>query len=340
MKVAVLLSGGVDSTIAALLLKEQGYEVTGLTMINYDEEVGEKAKAAASSIGIAHTVVDLRREFNNKVINYFCNLYEKGKTPNPCVECNRYIKFGALLSAAENLGAEMIATGHYARIEYDSLRGRYLLRKGTDEQKDQSYFLYTLTQDQLAKTIFPLGELTKNRVREIAVQFGLKVAEQSDSQEICFTQNYQEFIQGKVAFSPGNVVDIEGNIIGHHKGLPFYTVGQRKGLGISGGRPIYIIGVDEANNRLVADEEKYLFSRSLLAEQNNFIMEDKLPGTIRVQAKIRYRAKPAEATIYEAGNLVKVDFDYPQRAITEGQSVVYYQDDYVIGGGIIGPPSP
>ncbi|HNX27874.1 MAG TPA: tRNA 2-thiouridine(34) synthase MnmA [Syntrophomonadaceae bacterium] len=335
MKVAVLLSGGVDSTVAALLLKEQGYEVTGLTMINYNEEAAVKAKEVAASIGIEHNVIDLRRQFQDKVINYFCDSYEKGETPNPCVECNRCIKFGALLSAAEKLGAEKIATGHYARIDYDGGCKRHLLRKGVDGKKDQSYFLYALTQEQLAKTIFPLGELTKIKVREIAAQFGLKVAEERDSQEICFTQDHQEFLTGKTAYEPGEVVDRQGNVIGHHKGLPFYTVGQRKGLGISSGRPVYVIAIDKARNLLVVDEEKYLFNQSLMAKQNNFIMEAELRGDMRVLAKIRYRAKAAPATIYTAGELVKVDFDHPQRAITPGQSVVYYQDDYVTGGGII-----
>ncbi|HPF44590.1 MAG TPA: tRNA 2-thiouridine(34) synthase MnmA [Syntrophomonadaceae bacterium] len=335
MKVAVLLSGGVDSTVSALLLKEQGHEVIGLTMINFDESVAVKAKEAADSIGIKHSVIDLRQQFEDKVIKYFCNAYEKGNTPNPCVECNRFIKFGALLSAAQELGAEKVATGHYARVEYVDGRKRYLLRKGTDEKKDQSYFLYALKQEQLARTIFPLGEWTKENVRKKAVEAGLKVARERESQEICFAEDHMELLAGRVKFAPGDVVDMRGNVIGSHKGLPFYTVGQRKGLGISGGRPIYVIRIDEDSNQLIVDDEAYLFNRSLLAGPNNFIMAEKIPDKMRVMAKIRYRAQPAPATVSTDGDLVRVDFDQPQRAITAGQSVVFYQNDYVVGGGII-----
>lgn len=335
MKVAVLLSGGVDSTVAALLLKEQGHEVSGLTMINCDETVASRAREAAESIGIAHQVIDLRRQFEDKIIKYFCQAYEKGETPNPCVECNRSIKFGILLAAARDLGAEKIATGHYARVEYDSRRHRYLLRQGADRQKDQSYFLYILKQDQLARTIFPLGDWTKSRVRKKAEEFGLKVAGERESQEICFTTDHLQLLAQRVNFIPGQVVDQQGNIIGVHKGLPFYTIGQRKGLGISAGRPIYVIGMDEARNQLIVDEERHLFKQGLWAGQNNLIMEDDWPEQMRVEARIRYRARPSPAMIYRQGEMIRVEFDQPQRAITAGQSVVYYQDDYVVGGGII-----
>lgn len=338
MKVAVLLSGGVDSSVAALLLRELGFEVFGLTMINYETEVAGQAKEAAEQIGIQHHIVDLRRQFEDEIISYFCRAYESGETPNPCVKCNRCIKFGILLSAAEQLGADKIATGHYARIDFDEEKQRWLLRKGIDLQKDQSYFLYGLTQAQLAKTIFPLGGLTKLEVRQKAARHGLKAAAERDSQEICFTKDYQEFLRGRVSYEPGDVVDGQGNIIGRHKGLPFYTVGQRKGLGISGGRPIYVVSFEKEKNQLVVDDEQYLFSRSLIAGENNFILHDKLPDQMRVQAKIRYRSQAAPATIYREDDMVRVEFDQPQRAITPGQSVVYYRDDYVVGGGIIAGP--
>lgn len=336
MKIAVLMSGGVDSTVAAILLKEQGYDIIGLTMVNLDLEVANKAREAAQSIGIEHKVIDLKEEFGHRVVDYFCETYEMGATPNPCVECNKYIKFGALLDAALDLGMDAVATGHYIRKEFNEKTNRHLIKKAHDLSKDQSYFLYGLTQEQLARSIFPLGEYTKSEVREIAKQKGLAVAESKESQEICFIEkDYRDFIIDKVTYKPGQVVDLENKLLGEHKGLPFYTIGQRKGLGISAGRPVYVINFDIENNRIIVDDEKHLLQSSLTAKDNNFIYIEKLDKPMQVEAKIRYKAALAPATIYPEGDLVKVEFETPQRAVTKGQSVVYYVGDYVLGGGII-----
>lgn len=334
MKIAVLMSGGVDSSVAALLLKEQGHEVGGLTMINWDEGIVPKAQEAAAFLGIEHCVIDLRTEFEEQVINYFCQAYAGGETPNPCVVCNRAIKFGVLLEAARKMGYDMVATGHYARIVYAADRGRYLLRKGLDSRKDQSYFLYALKQEQLAGIIFPLGDMTKSEVKALASQRGLPAVENPESQEICFiADDYRNFLQGRIVCDPGEIINVEGNRLGSHKGLAFYTTGQRKGLGISAGHPVYVVGKDLGNNRLILDDEQYLFNRELKAVDSNLVYIEKLDGPMRVTAKIRYRAAEAPATIFPDNEGIKVEFDQAQRAITPGQSVVFYIDDYVLGGG-------
>jgi len=338
MKVAVLMSGGVDSTMSCLLLKEQGYEVMGLTMINWEPAVGEKAARAAEGIGVEHSVVDLRQEFKQHVVDYFCSSYQSAHTPNPCVECNRWIKFGALLEIARNRGCDLVATGHYARIQYHEPSGRYHLLKGTDPARDQSYFLYRLTQEQLAHILFPLGEMTKVQVRQLASQRGLTVAQEPDSQEICFiTGDYREFLAGQgVNLKPGEIVNMQGEVLGRHRGLTNYTIGQRKGLGISAGKPVFVVGMDTASNRLIVDDEHYLFSQELISTDNNWIGIADLEQPLEVEAKIRSAARPAPAVIERIENdMVRVSFQEPQRAITPGQSVVFYQGDLVIGGGRI-----
>ncbi len=336
MKVAVLMSGGVDSTVAALLLKEQGHEVTGLTMINWNSEVATQAADVAVALDIPHIVVDLQKQFREKIIDHFTAVYEQARTPNPCVVCNRLIKFGSLLDYALDLGFDAVATGHYARIEYDATRNRCLLMKGKDLSKDQSYFLYGLSQKQLKHTLFPLGDLTKSEIRNLARERNLEVAESKDSQEICFIPgDYRDFLQGKLQFKPGQVVDLQGNILGEHRGLPFYTVGQRKGLGISGGRPLYVVALDPENNRLILDEPQHLYKSSLIAVDNNFIYYENLDNPLRIEARIRYRASNAPALLTPQRDKILLQFDNPQRAITPGQSVVYYLGDYVLGGGII-----
>lgn len=336
MKIAVLLSGGVDSTVAALLLKEEGHQVSGLTMINWDKGIARKARTASCFLGIEHHFIDLRPEFQDKVIKVFCQSYEKGDTPNPCVLCNREIKFGIMLEKALELGYEMVATGHYACIEHNWRSNRYLLKRGIDPRKEQSYFLYSLNQQQLARVIFPLGIMRKHEVKELARQRKIELADNRESQEICFIEkDYRDFLKGKICCQPGEVVDRQGNVLGTHRGLAYYTTGQRKGLGISAGRPVYVVGKDLVNNRLILDEEKLLYGSELTAENNNFIYMEELTSPLQVTAKIRYRSAEAAATIYPGDETVRVVFNEPQRAITPGQSIVYYQGDYVLGGGII-----
>ncbi len=335
MKIGMLMSGGVDSTVAALLLREQGHKLLGITMINWDEEAACKAQETAHQLGIEHKTIDMRQLFYERVIDYFCSAYSRGQTPNPCVECNRYIKFAALMDAALQLGCTKIATGHYARIQR-SQQGRFLLKRGLDDSKDQSYFLYGLKQDQLARTIFPLGDLHKSEVLKMAKAYGVPAATEKESQEICFiSSDYREFLEGRIDCQPGEVVDEKGKVLGHHRGLAFYTIGQRKGLGIAGGKPLYVLRLDLDNNRLCLGEEAGLFKRSLFAGECNFVSIANLDEPLLVKAKIRYRAPLAEADIVMQGDMVKLDFKDKQRAITPGQSVVFYQGDCVLGGGKI-----
>lgn len=335
LKIAVLMSGGVDSTVSALLLKKAGHQILGLTMIGWDEQAAQKAAAIARDLGIEHRVVNLRGVFQEKVVDYFCRSYEGGETPNPCVECNRWVKFGALLDTARHMGCDQVATGHYARVEQDRT-GRFLLKRGRDQGKDQSYFLYSLARPQLAHIVFPLGEFTKDEVRALAVRHGLPVGEEKDSQEICFVAgDYRDFLKDRVGAQPGEIVDGQGRVLGTHRGISFYTIGQRKGLGIAGGRPLYVTALQRESNRVVLGDNAELFSRSLLAGECNFITIDSLQEPVPVRAKIRYRAALAEAVIAPQGDLVRVDFKEAQRAITPGQAVVFYDGDYVVGGGRI-----
>ena len=336
MKIAVLLSGGVDSAVTALLLQEEGYDILGLTMINWSSEVADKAKNLAKLLDIEHQVVDLQKEFEKDVINYFCQTYEKGYTPNPCVRCNNTIKFGLLLDYALAKGADKVATGHYVRMEYSSIKGRYLIRKAKDISKDQSYFLYGLSQRQLAHSLFPLGDLTKVEVREIARTYSLPIAESKDSQEICFiAKDYRDFLVDRISYTAGPIMDTDNNLLGEHKGLPFYTIGQRKGLGISAGKPKYVVKLDMLGNRLIVGDDAELRRSSLLAKDNNFVFMDKLHESMEVSVKVRYSTADAPAIITPLDDGTKVEFLTPQRAIAKGQSVVYYLEDYLVGGGII-----
>lgn len=354
-KVIVGMSGGVDSSVTAALLLEKGYDVIGVTMQIWpdtkEERIAERAgccslaavddaRKVANKLSIPYYVMNFKEIFGEKVIKYFINEYTEGKTPNPCIMCNKYIKFEALLNKAIAMGIDYVATGHYSRIKYDSNKKRYLLKKSVTSEKDQTYVLYNLTQDQLSRTLFPLGDYTKEEVRQLAKKYGLHVASKAESQEICFIEDndYARFISENTdkEIKPGYFVDTKGNILGKHKGIIHYTVGQRKGLGIALGKPMYVVRIDVENNLVVLGDESEVFSKTLTANQVNLISVDKITDKMRVTAKIRYTAKEAPATIYplEEGR-VKVEFDYPQRAITPGQAVVFYDGDIVVGGGTI-----
>jgi len=341
--VLVGMSGGVDSSVTVALLQEQGYEVIGATMLVLKEEcrnnkVEQEAKEVAKQLGIEHVSLHLEETFDERVIQSFVAEYLQGRTPNPCVLCNRIVKFEELLQYALNHNIPYIATGHYARVEEKN--GRYLLRKSESKTKDQTYVLYNLKQEQLAHTIFPLGEYNKDRVRELAKKYELAVAEKKDSQEICFVEDndYGKFIAEHIDSDilPGNFVDTKGNILGQHKGIYYYTVGQRRGLGIASNKPLYVVDVDIERNEVVLGDDEETFGNTLTARELNWISIEKLEGEMKVYAKIRYGAKEAPATIKPLEDCrVEVVFDTPQRAITSGQSVVFYDEEYVIGGGII-----
>jgi tRNA-specific 2-thiouridylase len=285
-------------------------------------------------------VADFSAEFKKEVIDYFCSEYIKGVTPNPCVMCNEKIKFGKLLEKARSLGASHVATGHYADVYFDKSRGRYLLREGANAQGEQSYFLFSLSQDQLGHALFPLGGFTKKKTRELAKKMDIKTYDTVSSQDICFTQggDYAEYIRKKTGLEmkSGDIVDIHGKVLGRHKGIPFYTIGQRRGLGIAGREPLYVTAIDIAQNRLVAGYKKDVFKKSLTAERVNWIAVDGIDKPLKVMAKIRYNHKKARATVTDTGGgLIRVDFDSPQESPTPGQAVVLYDGDIVLGGGWI-----
>ena len=340
-KIAVAMSGGVDSSVAVALLQKQGYDVFGVTMQvwqNTQDLAVKDAKAVAKRLGISHHVVDLREVFEKEVISYFTNEYLLGRTPNPCVTCNHHIKFGALLKWAKSMGADYIATGHYAKIVQED--SRYLLKKSQSANKDQTYPLYHLTQKQLAHIMFPLADYDKTEVRKLAQDFNLEVANKADSQDICFISdhNYAKFIEERTGIKMryGNFVDKCGNILGQHKGIYKYTIGQRKGLGIATGKPTFVSSIDTKNNEIVLGAEDDILFKSLMVSNLNFVLVDKLVESIQASVKIRYGAKEAEAKLIPQGeDLLKVEFKTPQRAITPGQSAVFYQGDIVLGGGII-----
>ncbi|NMB34014.1 MAG: tRNA 2-thiouridine(34) synthase MnmA [Clostridium sp.] len=354
-KVLVGMSGGVDSSVAAAVLLEQGYEVVGATMqiwpdkeekFETEEErccslsAVEDARKVANTLGIDYYVLNLKDIFEEKVISYFKNEYLKGRTPNPCVACNRYIKFKTMLNKALSMGFDYIATGHYATVAYDSISERYLLKRSATSKKDQTYALYNLSQSQLSRTLMPIGTFNKEQVREKALKIGMHIASKSDSQEICFVSDndYGRFIKenSNQKIRPGKFIDTEGNVLGEHRGIVYYTVGQRKGLGIALGKPVYVIRVDAKNNTVILGSENDIFSNKLIAYDLNYISINGLKEPMRIKAKIRYSAPEADATLIplEDGG-VRVEFDVLQRAITPGQSVVFYQGDTVVGGGVI-----
>lgn len=345
-KVIVGLSGGVDSTVAAYLLKEQGYDVIGVTMEMWPGEGSERAIADASrvaeAIGIPFEVLDFKKEFRKSVVDVFMEQYQMGLTPNPCIVCNRMVKGQALLEKAREMGAAHIATGHYARIEKHPETGRYAIKNSITAVKDQTYALYRLTQEQLAAMLLPIGEYTKDEVRKIAEKIDGFVAKKGDSQDICFIPDgdYAAFIErvGGYVGKPGDFVDMDGNVVGKHKGLIHYTVGQRKGLGLSLGKPVFVYGVDAEKNQVRLCDNQELFQTKLYAGSLAYMAYDSFADGMRFQAKIRYAHKPAWCTVRMVDtDVLEVTFDEPQRAITPGQSLVLYDGEYVAGGGFVLP---
>ena len=348
-KVAVAISGGIDSSVAAALLKNRGFEIIGVTMQLGEDSVNweyggmqaiEDAKRVASKLGISHYVLNLKDSFEKEVIANFCEEYKKGKTPNPCIRCNKYIKFGVLKEKAKELGADYIATGHYARVEYDREKKRFLLKKGIDYKKDQSYVLCMMTQKQLEYTLLPLGNFTKQEIKQKAQELNLPVAKRAESQEICFIpdNDYGKFLKKYIPkkITPGPILNKEGKVIGEHRGIIFYTIGQRKGIGIADKQPLYVIAINRLSNTITVGKEKDALSSELVADDMNLIGIKKLKEPIKAEAKIRYLHPPSPATVIPLSkDKFKVKFDEPQWAITPGQAVVFYQKDIVIGGGKI-----
>ena len=350
MNVLIAMSGGVDSSVVAFLMKKSGAECSGVTMkltdsmfaspsCCTDDDIND-AKNVAKALGIPHKVVNFTSNFKEMVVDSFVRCYENGLTPNPCILCNRYIKFNQLFSELDKSSDSKIATGHYARVDYDKESGRYLLKKACDPSKDQTYVLYSLTQEQLSKVIFPLGEFTKSAVREIAEANGFINANKKDSQDICFIKDgkYYEFIESytKKAYPGGDFIDKDGNVLGSHKGIIRYTVGQGKKLGLILPEPLYVSSVNAETNKVTLVKESELYEDTLYAGDLNLISVKSIEKPMRVKAKIRYRHTEASATAVQTDtDTLKVVFDEPQRAITKGQAVVLYDGDIVVCGATI-----
>ena len=346
-KVLLGMSGGVDSSVSALLLKEQGYDVVGTTLELF---VGSSccnvntyidAKNVCKTIGVPHFTFDYKDEFKKHVIDDFINCYDNQQTPNPCIECNRYLKFGSMYEKAKELGCEYIATGHYAKTEYSEKYGRYVLKKANNIAKDQSYVLYTIPKELLGKVLFPLGEFeSKDEVRKVARENNLKVASKPDSEDICFIPDgdYKKFLENNSNIKPkeGNIVNSKGEILGKHQGLYKYTIGQRKGLGLSLGYPAFVLEIRPDTNEVVIGTNEDLMTTRVRANKLNFMTVEELEGEMRVFAKIRYNHKGDWCTVRKTGeDEIECIFETPQRAVTPGQALVLYDGDYVAGGGII-----
>lgn len=355
IRVAVAMSGGVDSSLAAFLLKKEGYEVIGLTMLIGEYKLAQEerlgrccapedirdARRVADQIDIPHYVINLRKPFEEEIINYFLQQYLQGHTPNPCIRCNEKIKFGILLRKAEELGAQALATGHYARLIWNPLQNRYTLFRGRDLQKDQSYFLFSLKQSQLAKILFPLGEKSKAEVRRQAEELGLLVAKKRESQEICFIpqNNYRQFLEerlGQRIARPGEIVNRAGKVLGTHQGLYSYTIGQRRGLRLPGPHPHYVLGLNVEKNQVIVGSAEELLAHGLIAKEVNWISFPGLSGSLEALVQIRYRHPGAKAILSPLPNgKVRVDFQVPQKSVTPGQAAVFYHGEEVLGGGWI-----
>jgi tRNA-specific 2-thiouridylase len=363
--IAVAMSGGVDSSTVAAMLRAEGHNVVGLTMQLWNQRrlAGHEgmpaavtgrccslddvydARRVAETIGVPYYVVNHEERFERDVVRPFVQEYLSGRTPIPCSLCNNHLKFDQLLVVAQQIGAEAVATGHYARVEFDKPSGRWLLKRGADRSKDQTYFLFGLTQEQLSRTLFPLGGMTKPEVRDLARKHGLALAEKRDSQEICFVPggDYKKFLdaylgeQGEsLPDTAGELVTTDGCVIGEHAGIHNFTVGQRKGLGVATGSPLYVIQINGQQRQVVVGEKENLYSKTLIAKRTNLISVDELDQPARVTVKIRHRHEPAPATIERNGaDEILVSFDEPQRAVTPGQAAVFYDSDVVVGGGWI-----
>ena len=352
-KAMIAMSGGVDSSVAALLMQQAGYECVGATMqLFHNEDAGisrektccslddvQDAKLVCARLGMLHYVFNFSERFRQDVMQRFADCYACGATPNPCIDCNRYLKFDAMVQRMAEMEFDYVVTGHYARVEFDETSGRYLLKKAKDASKDQSYVLYSLTQEQLRHVRFPLGAYTKQEIREIAAQHGFINANKKDSQDICFVPDgdYAGFLERFTGqtYPAGDFVSTDGTVLGRHRGIIHYTIGQRKGLGIAAGHPLYVCGIDTTENRVVLGENSDLFSDTLTAGDVNLISVPSLDEPMRVAAKIRYRHPEQPALAWMEDGLLRVKFDAPQRAITRGQSVVLYQGETVVGGGTI-----
>ena len=344
-KVLLGMSGGVDSSVSAILLKEAGYKVYGVTMHLFEggccsKSTAMDAKQVCRENEIEHYILDFREEFKDRVINDFICEYKNCRTPNPCIECNKHLKFGEMYKKAKELGIEYIATGHYAKIEYNEKYGQFVLKKAKNLAKDQSYVLYSIPRELLDKILFPLGDYeSKDEIRQIAREHNLRVANKPDSEDICFIPNgnYKEFLEKEsdIKSKEGNIVNKEGKILGKHTGLYKYTIGQRKGLGIQNEVPLYVIGFNREKNQLIVGEENELYTKEFIVKDLNWLLFDNLEQEMEVNVKTRYSTKEYKAKIIPEGEKVRVIFDEPQKSITPGQSAVFYIDDIVLGGGKI-----